>query len=273
MGDGEAILLKDIWPIERPKDYKVHFARRWGGKYEPLNDWLQDRSKWENWQRTRPGHANMFNRPYIFSLMDFYHERDAWLFGGVWRVVKDHKTHYEVELMDLGEPFIGRLKLWGQPSRLARQNFDRHYHDLKVLEILREPFSGRKFPGYEELDVSFRELETLVRNDRLDWKAALESVKGIYLITDAKSGKQYVGSAYGDRGVWSRWSDYVNSGHGGNKEIIEWLKNRDLDYCRENFHFALLEQHRFHMLDDAIIGREWWWKRVLLSREFGLNRN
>ena len=26
MGDGEAILLKDIWPIENPRDYKVHLG-------------------------------------------------------------------------------------------------------------------------------------------------------------------------------------------------------------------------------------------------------
>jgi hypothetical protein len=36
------------------------------------------------------------------------------------------------------------------------------------------------FPGYEDIDISFEEIETLVRNSRLDWKAALESVKSIY---------------------------------------------------------------------------------------------
>ena len=30
----------------------------------------------------------------------------------------------------------------------------------------------------------FEELEALVRNDRTDWKAALENAKGVYLISD-----------------------------------------------------------------------------------------
>ena len=38
-----------------------------------------------------------------------------------------------------------------------------------MQEILREPYSGRSFPGYEDIDVSFDELETLVRNNRYDW--------------------------------------------------------------------------------------------------------
>ena len=274
MGDGEAILLEDIWQIEKPKDFKVHFAR-WNGHYHPLNEWVSDRSRWVHWQHHRE--RNVFNRRYIFSLMDFYHERDAWLFGGVFRVLARRGYRYDVELTDLGGPFIGRLKLGSSyRARTAEVNFENHYdgkHTLHVLEILREPYSGRRFPGYERVAVSFGELEALVRNDRPDWKAALQSIKGVYLITDAKSGKHYVGSAYGDQGVWSRWGDYVNSGHGGNAELRAWLKERGRDYCRANSRFALLENHGFHTPDETILRREAWWKRALLTREFGLNRN
>ena len=75
------------------------------------------------------------------------------------------------------------------------------------------------------------------------------------------------------RGVWSRWEDYVKSGHRGNAEIRDWLRDRGLDYCRAHFRFALLEYHRSHTPDETILAREAWWKGVLLSREFGLNRN
>ncbi len=227
MGNGEAILLKDIWPIETPRYYKVHFGR-WNGVVQPLDEWVRDRSIWVMWQRSRPKN-NAFNRPYIFSLMDFYHERDVCLFGGVFRVLARHQDRYDVKLTDLGKPYIGRLKLQSSyRNRATRVNFENHYdgpHKLRVREILREPYSGRSFPGYEHVAVSFRELEALLRIDRPDWKAALKSVKGVYLITDAKSGKQYVGAAYGDQGVWSRWEDYVNSGHGGNAEIRDWLRD------------------------------------------------
>ncbi|AWX92359.1 hypothetical protein DPM13_01420 [Paracoccus mutanolyticus] len=46
----------------------------------------------------------------------------------------------------------------------------------------------------DDIDLSFAELEALVSNSRPDWKAALESIKGIYLITDTRTGKRYVGS-------------------------------------------------------------------------------
>ena len=116
------------------------------------------------------------------------------VFGGVFRVLARHQDRYDVNLTDLGKPYIGRLKLQSSyRNRATRVNFENHYdgpHKLRVLEILREPYSGRSFPGYEHVAVSFRELEALLRIDRPDWKAALKSVKGVYLITDAKSGKQ-----------------------------------------------------------------------------------
>ena len=276
MGDGEVITLKDIWPIENPKDYKVHFGC-WNGWKHPLDDWVSDKSNWVGWQRWRPGN-NAFNRDYIFSLMDFYREKDVWLFGGVFRVLARHPDRYDVELTELGRPFIGRLKLRSSyQGRTVRVNFENHYgggkHTLWVSEILREPYSGRTFPGFEKVTISFGELESFIRNDRPDWKTALKNVKGVYLLVDAKSGKQYVGSAYGEYGIWSRWEDYVNSGHGGNKEIRAWLKGRGRDYCHANFRFTLLEFHHFHTPDEAILKREKWWKDALLSREFGLNRN
>ena len=107
--------------------------------------------------------------------MDFYHERDVWLFGGVFRVLSRHQDRYDVELTELCRPFIGRLKLRSSyRSRATRVNFENHYdspHTLRVSEILREPISGRTFPGYEDVAISFGELEVVVRNDRPDWKA------------------------------------------------------------------------------------------------------
>jgi hypothetical protein len=180
---------------------------------------------------------------------------------------------YEVELTEQGAGFLGRLKLRSNyRNRTTRVNFENHYADFEVQEILREPYSGTAFPGYESIDLSFEELETLVRNDRPDWKAALESVKGVYLITDTTNGKRYVGSAYGDHGIWSRWSSYIATGHGGNVQLRALVADPSLDYCRKSFRFALLEYRPNPTPDDVIIGREEHWKRVLLSRGiYGMN--
>ncbi len=278
MSDAEnAILLKDIWPIENVSDYKVHFGH-WNGNEQPLDAWVRAPSNWVEWQEHRPG-RNDFNRPYIFSLMEFYHEKDTWLFGGVFRVLSRYEDRYKVTLTELGKSFIGRLKLLSSyRERQRRVNFENHYdgkHTLQVLEILREPYSGQVFPGYEKIDLSFDGLEILVQNDRPDWKAALESVKGIYLITDTKTGKRYVGSAYGDQGIWSRWRSYIDSGHGGNIELQELVKAQKIDYCRANFRFALLEYRPAGTPDETIHVRESYWKDILLSRnkKFGLNKN
>lgn len=276
-----AIALADIWKIEQPKEYKVHFAR-WNGKNEPLEVFVRDRREWQRWQEYRPSKDD-FNRTYIFSLAKFYHETDIWIFGGLFRVVARTEKRYEVSLLDVGKGFIGRLKLYSpHRGRTTRAKLEKHYDSFVVSEILSEPYSGRQFTGYENIDLSFGELETLIKNDRLDWKAALENAKGIYLISDTSTGKRYVGAASGAQGIWSRWRHYVKSGHGGNVELRSLLtgnelsksKDSNLAYYRSNFRFTLLE-HRSNLVPDEVIReRETFWKKVLLTRgPDGLNRN
>lgn len=267
------ISLFDIWKIENPAEFKVHFAR-WNQYNQPLEVFVRDKSEWQQWQEYRPG-RNDFNRRYIFTLIQFYHEADTWLFGGIYEVLERLDDQYVVALTDIGAGFIGRLKLQSDyRSRTTRVDFENHYNGLIVREILREPYSGRKFPGYEDIDLSFEELDTLVRNDRPDWKAALENAKGIYLISDVSTGKRYVGSAYGDTGIWSRWCGYMASGHGGNVELRALVTEPTLAYCRQNFRFALLEHRPNRTPDEIILARESFWKRILFTRgEQGLNRN
>ena len=267
------ILLHDVWRVTAPENYKLHFAR-WNGANQPLEVWVRDKQEWQGWQEYRPA-RNDFNRPFIFSLMQFYHESDIWLFGGVYRVSRRRPDAYEVELTDEGAGFIGRLKLRSPyRERATRVKFENYYSGLEVQEVLREPYSGRSFPGFEDIDLSFEELETLVRNSRPDWKAALASVKGVYLISDTKTGRRYVGSAHGDQGIWSRWCSYIATGHGGNVELRALVSDPSLDYCRKWFRFALLEYRPGPTPDEVILAREAFWKRILLSRgEQELNRN
>jgi len=98
----------------------------------------------------------------------------------VFRVLKRHDDRYEVNMAEEGAGLLGRLKLKSAyRNRTTRVNLENHYRHLEVQEILREAYSGRAFPGYEDIDLTFEELEALVRNDRPDWKAALESVRNL----------------------------------------------------------------------------------------------
>lgn len=260
--------LREIWELKDPKSYKVHWAR-WNGKEHPLDAWVEDSEKWQRWQEYRSS-RNRFSREFIFSLMQFYSEEESWLFGGVWRVVAHHSNAYSVELTDQGKGFIGRLKLRSPyKERQDSTYLENHYDDFKVLEILREPYVGKRFPGYENVDLPFREVEAIVNNERADWKSALENVKGVYLVTDKEERIQYVGSAYGEGGIWSRWVTYIATGHGWNSGMREFLRGKDWrKYCRENFQFALLEQHGMKTPDENILARESYWKKTLQTSQF-----
>jgi len=273
------ILLRDIWPIGNLTDYKIHFGR-WNKREQPLDVWLKGHCHWKGWQQYYPG-RNDFNRQFIFSLMDFYHEEDSWLFGGVFEVTARHLGEgYEVAPTDIGASFIGRLKLYcPYRGRTTRVKLENHFDTFRVSEILREPYTGRQFPGYEGIHLSFGELESMVRNERADWKAALSSVKGVYLVTDRNTRKRYVGSAYaekGEGGIWSRWHQYVDYCHGNNKGLKELLHGKEDSraYCSKNFWFSLLEHRPMHTPDSEIVARESFWKAILMSRgEDGLNWN
>lgn len=268
-----AIHLKDVLRIDDLTDYKVHFAK-WNKIHQPLDVFISDPPHWQRWQEYRPK-VDSFNRRYIFSLAHFYHEVDVWLFTGIYEVVQRHDDRYEVQLLELAAPFIGRLKLRSSyRERAVRVKLEGVYDRFEVSEILAEPFAGRAFTRYEDIHLSFDEIAVLVRNNRSDWGTALENVKGIYLITDQNTGKRYVGSAYGDCGIWSRWCSYVETVHGGNVELRQLLEEEGADYCRANLRYALLEHRDLRTPDEVILKREEFWKQLLRTRgQQGLNRN
>lgn len=267
------ILLNEVWPFDRPTDLKIHFAR-WNKRAQPLEVLARDRREWQQWQEYRPS-KNDFNRPYIFALARFYHEPDAWLFGGLYRVVERLPDRYVVQPEEAGEKFVGRLKLRVvHRERQTRAKFEGFKDSMEVQEILRSPYTGRTFPGFESIDLSFEELETIVRNARPDWMSPLASMKGIYLISDINTGKRYVGAAFGVQGIWGRWCEYITSGHGGNVELRKLVSDPTLEYVRRSFRFALLEHRPVATPDSIILMREQFWKGILLSRGAqGLNRN
>ena len=269
--------LSQVYPIADPKRYKLHLAC-WNGSDQPLDVFVRDRAEWDGWNAWR-GARDDFSREYIFALIDFYPETDRWLFGGAYRVLSrkpiNHARSYEIEILTESKPFIGRLKIsLKRPSRAKAVNFENHYEKLIASEILREPYAGELFCGYDQIDIGFPMLENIIRRQRSDWKTALENAKGVYLITDTHNGKRYVGSAYGVAGIWSRWECYVRTGHGHNDELTKLISEQGLDYARRCLRFALLEYCPMKTNDDAVIRREAYWKDVLLSRgKYGYNKN
>ena len=96
-------------------------------------------------------------------------------------------------------------------------------------------YDGDDFTGYENVCLSFIQLEAILKRGKRDWLAALKNQKAVYLITDKNNGKLYVGSATGKNGMLlQRWGNYIATGHGGNKELIELVKEKGFDFILTN---------------------------------------
>ncbi len=122
------------------------------------------------------------------------------------------------------------------------------------------------FPGFDRLILEHPQLQAVMREHRYAaWRTALASVVGIYLITDTRDGRHYVGKADGKESIRQRWNAYATNGHGGNRDLI----GRD----PESFRFSLLRVFDPSTPTEEINAAESHFKGALDSRTHGLNAN
>lgn len=144
------------------------------------------------------------------------------------------------------------------------------------VEGLRGRPRGPEFRGYDDVLLTFPEL-LRVSDDAFspDYRNALASVDGVYLLRDRLTGRMYVGSAYGADGMAQRWRCYLDTATGGNKSLVELYRREGRAYFEKNFSFKLLEwfPKSRHYPPDRVIARENHWKEALGTREFGYNEN
>lgn len=177
------------------------------------------------------------------------------------------RLFYELERMEILKEYENRLIIdWGNSVRLWAQ---RATNEKGIIAIR----NSEVFSGYEDVILSFQELEKIVGNPTAynEWYTALSAVYGVYLIVDKKSGKQYVGSAYGKEGLWGRWRHYITTKHGGN-ELMKKLLEEDPERYKY-FQFSILQIISKAEKDDYVIQIERKYKKKLYSDEFGLNGN
>ncbi len=264
--------------------YKVHFATGSTDKKKPYNVFLINEFKY--WQECQTN--KNFGRPYIVSLI--YYEKDIWMFGGIYRVLPDKPIpienkngwkgwKYETELTNMANEYIGRAFFrFKKEFRASYPTLELEpknctpIAEMPISHILDKRVALTDFLGFDKVNIDYKTLKHIVSDNILSWKSALSNVKGIYLIVDTFTGKQYVGSAYGDDCIWQRWSDYAKDGHGGNVELKALLSAKGEEY-KYNFKYSILEVCNMNLGNEYIIGRETHWKEVLLTRIFGMNKN
>ncbi len=128
------------------------------------------------------------------------------------------------------------------------------------------------FTRFEDVLLDYNQLSSIFKKNNAEWKAKLESCNCIYLILDKSNGKQYVGSTYNKQGIWGRWAEYANTGHGGDKDLKPLLQ-ADPNYARKNFQWCILETLPLKILEEHAIDRESLYKRKFGTRDFGYNNN
>ena len=260
-----------------PTVCKLHCAVYNGEQY-PIDVLASSWHDWVRWNSWR-GPRDDFNRRFIFSLAQARDNPSHWLFGGVFEVVGRRPIprawSYDVELRDdLMGAFLKRLMVaFRLPGRAVRLNLETHLHRIEVVSILPQPYAGEPFPGHDQINHTLAELAVVVAQRRPDWRGALQHMKGVYVIHDQVTGKPYVGSAYGDTGIWARLEEYVTTLHGGDLALRELVEHEGREYARANLRFALLEFWSMRTSDEDVLAREGYWKDVLLSRKFGYNKN
>lgn len=213
----------------------------------------------------------------VFSFVQMQ-EIDEWLFISSGEVIEIPKDDYaKMKILEEYRPFFGKLiikyKKGNTYSRYVFNLKDR-LNDCVLKEILPSMYTGEKFEGFDKVNLPYGKLDKIFKGELMPtYFEALKKITGIYCLTDNKTGKLYIGSAYGSEGVAQRWGNYLNSKHGGNKKLLDLYEDKGEQYFMDNFTFTLIEYFGINYDVQKIIEREQYWKRCFNTINTGYNSN
>lgn len=204
-------------------------------------------------------------------------------FVGVYKVGNRIQSPYnpddiicDMDIVEAFEPLTHRIVIdWGKATVSYCQDY---YTNPKAVIRIDEGFEDAdgvpRFLSYADTILSFGQLKAVINSPADNpWHTALKSAHCIYLITDLSNGKHYIGSTYGNRGIFGRWETYVKTnGHGDNKQL-ENLLNNDPQYAERHFQWSILEVLPLNITEYQAIDRENIYKMKLKTKEFGYNEN
>lgn len=274
-------------------------------KKETADVWDKyDRSNFEEYQSIQPSGDFFKNKRYVLAFIA--DGKTYSRFVGCYEIIKQYPAsqakrlkgfphsdfydrpghvYFEMILSDYMKDLIDRLVIdWGAGTIGYVQYSKEALEKKQVVSIY--PDSKHVFPGYNRVVWDFRTMQDYVTNESQyeEIANALKEVYAVYLVVDSKTGRYYVGSAYGKDGLFGRWKTYATTkGSGGsgedegNKGVVEYLKENPDAYL--NFQYSILEIIHKTGTDkrdvDATLEAEKIWKRKIcsLGTAWGLNRN
>ena len=227
---------------------------------------------------------NYGNARYVLAFAQYYlFGKEFYIFGGLYEIKPknpqiDDTTGYILKKLPEFQEYEKRLII--KLPKPVGQRYNLWYNTVsnkkaEVYEIL-PPRVLENFSGFYDFVLSHKDLQYIFKNQSPEWKRQLSSVKGIYCITDTKTGKLYIGSASGKyAGLWQRWQVYANVKKltGGNKYFEYFKREGKESYIVDNFQYSILEIMDTKTPEKDIIARENHWKEVFKSKEHGMNCN
>lgn len=176
--------------------------------------------------------------------------RDEWLFVSAAEILEvpgygSEDGYAKVRILEEYASLFGRLVInfhKGNKFALYVFNLSKYLDEAMAKEVLPALYNGETFQGYDHAHLPFAKLDHIFRREIMSsYHDALESVTGVYCLTDTRTGKLYIGSATGEGGVAARWGNYLDSKHGENKKLRDLYEREDGEYFRKYFDFTLLE--------------------------------
>lgn len=279
------LLLKDILHLseEETKDAKIALNMSWAGESH-FKRWNDSAAGNRDVSYSYASHFGNKSRNFtkigqlVFGFVQLPENNKRWLLVTVGRITSlPNSGACNHEEVDRFQGLIGRMIVEipkGNTYSRYIFNLNKYYEEAVVVEILANDYQAISFRGLDNVHLSFHDLKMILNGEKYsDYRSALSSVKGVYCLTDTKTGKLYIGSASGESGVAQRWSDYINTGSGGNKSLIELYNQEGEHYFEENFEFTLIEYFGMNADKERIEARESYWKEAFATRERGYNRN
>lgn len=293
--ENEKILLKDILKFnELRKEYPERRIKLRFNKYKEYEDitynfveWYKedkDAKKFKDslltvWSQKQ---KRIQDNEIIFQFIEIMPHK--WLLVDVHKIIDTKGNIAKAKTLAEYTPYFGRLTVnftnRGQNWFYTSENI---IDNVEICEITKKHYleQEEEFNNYENVCKKFKALKQVI--DVETWKNALSAVYGVYVITDIHTGKLYIGSAYGENGIYGRWKTYLTCGFDKeevedveypNKQLKELVKQKGMSYLEENFQYSILEiAPKTQIGKETVLQRERYWKEVLKSREFGYNDN
>lgn len=243
--------------------------------------------EWYRWDKAKFMAYQSEQHLDIFKGVDFIisfigEESTTARFIGIYRILgydqnKKNKLesgnfYYILEEVDGFDDLKERIIIdWGKSTLAWHQWLDKR-HDKPIIAIT-AGFEN-EFPGYDNVLLNYTQLHDIILNRKhANWRNKLTACNCIYVISDRKTGKLYIGSTYNRDGIWGRWAEYAKTGgHGNNKKLMAFT-GEDKNYAQTNLYWSILQILPINISDDEAIKKECLWKNKLGREACALNGN